>query len=138
VQKLSLGSIHANQWEVTYVNHLPRNSLWTSPANWNEIFASPVALPHQINRSKLESFSGQWHYTIGDSEGRLHIEILHGREEMVVSPPTELLIFKLTARGPIPAVGGWHAGLEVGHKAVVESFKDLTSDAARNYWEEKI
>jgi uncharacterized protein (TIGR04255 family) len=137
VQKLKLGELRTNQWEVTYVNHLPKNSLWTGPASWNEIFASPVALPYQINRSKLESFSGQWHYAIGDNEGRLHVEILHGREELTVAPPAELLIFKLTARGPIPKTGGWNAGLEIGHRAIVESFKDLTSDAARNFWEEK-
>ena len=34
VREMRLGDLRLNQWEVTYVNHLPKGTVWNSPADW--------------------------------------------------------------------------------------------------------
>jgi uncharacterized protein (TIGR04255 family) len=134
------GDFRPNQWEITYVNHLPAGTVWNTPGDWNRVFASSVALPVALPGLKVETFSGDWHYEIEPERGRLHIELQHGREEPEGREPREVLIFKLTSRGPvIPDRDGFDvmSGLDIGHNTIVNSFARLTSAAARAVWEER-
>lgn len=140
LESRGIGSLRPNQWEVTYVNHLPRGTVWQQPADWNKVFSTAVAMPSVLPESNIESFSGQWHYEIGQQRGRLHVELQHGREDETQGrEPKELLIFKLTARGPAAEDQegwDWSNGLELGHRTIVKAFKELTSDEARKAWEQ--
>jgi len=130
-------SLHANQWEIAYVNQLPVGTVWKTPSDWNEVFASPIALPTQLPNSRLEGFDCEWRYEIGSQRGRLRIELRHGREER--DPSRELLVFNLMTRGRVdPDRDGWDlaSGLDLGHDTIVNSFTQLTSDRARRIWEE--
>lgn len=134
-----VGEPRLNQWEVTYVNHLPIGTVWNTPNDWNRVFSSQVSLPVRVQNSELESFSGQWHYVIGQNRGRLHVELRLGWEDLQNAPAREILIFKLTARGPTrPEVdGSLESGLDLGHDTIVNSFKQLTSAEARKVWEQQ-
>jgi len=123
------------QWEVTYVNHLPRGSVWESPEDWPRLFRrSQFVLSTDSPKPKFESFNGSWHFEIEPKQGRLHVEVQHGK----TAPPEsrELIALKLTARGPINEKGGnsLDAGLNLGHAIIVQSFADLTSDEAHKVW----
>lgn len=134
--KRKLGDLRLNQWEVTYVNHIPRGSLWNEPRDWVEIFPTLTPLPSQTSRVELESLIGEWHYTIKQRLGRLHINIAHGMQQK----PTEreIIVLNLTARGPLPSNDGtvatYEDGFRVGHESIVISFKELTSEKAHNFW----
>jgi uncharacterized protein (TIGR04255 family) len=136
INRRNLGEIEVVQWEVTYVNHLPQGSVWTSPANWNDAFVSPIVLPSQVPAGIIESFSGKWDYIIAPERGRLHVEVHHAR----ANPDTaqEILALQLTARGIVDRSKGWDlsSGLDLGHNCVVQSFTALTSDRAHKTWEE--
>lgn len=136
VESESLGDLKLNQWEITYVNHLPKGTVWETPSDWQRVFRGGVgvALP-TTEQTVFESMSGEWHYEISPRRGRLHIELQHGRRGSANGE--ELLILKLTARGPLDSVAnGLQSGLQLGHDTIVGSFHALASDKARAYWKE--
>lgn len=135
VQESELEELRPNQWEITYVNHIPKGALWDSPAEWHRV--SPLLASLRLRESSVtfEEFSGQWHYRIGADEGRLHVSANHGLRKAPVEE--ELLVLNLTARGPIDNERGLDVGhgLCVGHETIVKAFKELTSEEAHLHWE---
>jgi uncharacterized protein (TIGR04255 family) len=133
-----LGDFRANQWEVTYVNHLPRGTVWNSAADWTSVFASSVCLPPRLPRANLEGLSAEWHYALEDNRGRLHVHLQHAWREAKSNERQELLIFKLTARGPVPEGNASDPviGLDFGRSVIVTTFREVASAEARKYWEE--
>jgi uncharacterized protein (TIGR04255 family) len=136
--RYGLGEIKPNQWEVTYVNKIPKGTVWNSPADWPKVFSSDVCFPLKLHQAELENVGGEWHYQIASQRGRLHVEITSARE-LPISDGGEILIFKLTARGPVEPSAGWDlpSGIELGHEVIVKSFVMLTSDKARKFWEQE-
>jgi uncharacterized protein (TIGR04255 family) len=134
VARESIGEFRPNQWEVTYVNHLPKGTVWNFPADWAELFRSPVCFPTGAGSLALESLGGEWHFEIPPKHGRLHIHIQHGRRPGA----DEVLVVTLTARGPTGDAGGigltFDEGIDLGHKTIVSAFKDITSASAHKYW----
>ncbi|NQT38585.1 MAG: TIGR04255 family protein, partial [Planctomycetes bacterium] len=49
----SLGELQPNQWEVTYVNHIPKGSVWNDPHDWVGLFPSLAALPPKASSVRL-------------------------------------------------------------------------------------
>ena len=129
VQAKQLGNVEANQWEVTYVNHLPQGTVWAVPADWARLFPS-IAMPaHAPSNLSLESFGGEWHYVIPGQKGRVHVQLRHG-----LADKEQVLVLTLTARGPVSAEVPLTVGLDVGREAIVRAFKDLTSETAHQFW----
>lgn len=133
VKDQQLGDLRLNQWEVTYVNHIPKGTLWNAPSDVPSVsllFASPPPLPMVVGP---ESLSGAWHFEITPKQGRLHVEIRHGRRTM--PDDKEILIITLTARGPLNAgTLDYHAGLNLGREVIVQGFTALTSEKAHQKW----
>lgn len=123
-----------NQWEVTYVNHIPTGSLWTSPAEWTSIthLLGHARLQHPVGG--LDGFSGAWHFEIEPRRGRLHVEFRNGRTHEPSGK--DVLMMTLTARGPVtPGVQTYHEGLNLGREAIVRNFAALTTERAQQAWE---
>ena len=68
-------------------------------------------------------------------KGRLHIQMVSGRKK-TGKEEEDLLVLKLTARGPIDPQEGptLSDGLDIGHETIVCAFRDLASDEALDYW----
>jgi uncharacterized protein (TIGR04255 family) len=132
----SLGELRPNQWEVTYVNHIPRRTVWNLPEDWVRLLSPLAALPARGPAVCLESFAGEWHYEIEPQRGRLHANLSHGWRKTPIEQ--EVLVLNLTARGPLsPAEEGGLSldqGLCLGHETIVRAFKDFTSEEAHKYW----
>ena len=130
------GELQPSQWEVTYVNYIPRGTVWSTLEEWTTVFRSwpcPAIVPEG---KKLEGFGMHWHFEIDPQRGRLHVEVEHayvGREEK-----KEVLVMKLTARGPVTKdkaiANAVDEGLNLGHDVIVTSFEALTSPRAHEYW----
>lgn len=130
-----IGDFRPNQWEVTYLNHIPKGSVWNTPNDWG--FFRPLGpVPSLQGLIQGESFSGGWHFVIPEQRGRLHVQWQHGRK----SDPgeQEIIVLTLTSRGPL--AGTDHAqqrilnGLDLGRETIVRSFANLMSKAANDYW----
>jgi uncharacterized protein (TIGR04255 family) len=131
-----MGSISPNQWEVTYVNHFPRGTVWEKVEDWSCLLpglAPPAAVSRRVS---FETFNGRWQFEIPMKRGRLHVELSHSQSAGATSQ--EALVLKLTARGPVDRLGepedAWARGLDLGRQAIVLTFKDLSSPAAHRYW----
>ncbi len=96
VDSSGVGDFQPNQWEVTYVNHIPQGSVWTSPDDWASVFRLLVAPPGRPAGTKAESFSGEWHYEIEPHRGRLHVQLKNGWKKD--PKEQEILLFVLTAQ----------------------------------------
>lgn len=131
----NVGTFLPNQWEVTYLNHIPKGTVWNSPEEWN--FFRPLSgLPSIEGVAAGESFQGEWHFAIPDQRGRLHVQWQHAMRSK--SEAAEIIVLTLTARGPIP--GGRSdaeailEGLDLGRETIVRSFRSLMSDTANKFW----
>ena len=126
-----IGSINLNQWEISYVNQIHRGDGWSLPQDWKAISTSLVS-PVNVPGQQLETLECNWHFVIGDALGRVHITANHGRLGSKKGP--EVLTVQLTARGPIGSNGNYHQGFDLGHRHLVLTFDEMTSDAAHKKW----
>jgi len=133
VQNGDLGEINPDVWEVVYVNHIPKGELWQTPNDW------PAILPGLVSQQSLEvastaseGFQGQWVYELTPRRGRLYVEVSPGRTTDKSSD--DLLVLRLTARGPVKEAQSLDDGLNLGHRVIVQSFKNLTSPGAHQHW----
>jgi uncharacterized protein (TIGR04255 family) len=130
-----LGELKVNQWEVTYISHLPRGELWQTPNDWPSIVPSLHLLPHtQWNDLEPEDLGAEWHLVIPDRRGRLHVGLRHGK--VLNGDGPEVMVFNMTARGPVNVDQGmdWAEGLDLGHSAIVTSFASMVSPTALKHW----
>ncbi len=131
-----LSDLHVNQWEVTYVNHILKDTVWTMPSDWPKLFVGLPGMWANPTQVSLESFAGAWHFEIPPKQGRLHVDLKHARS--TEPEGSELLRFTLTARGPASDDGSGamplSEGLDLGRKVVVDTFCDITSADAHKYW----
>jgi uncharacterized protein (TIGR04255 family) len=129
------GPVQPNQWEVTYVNHIPKGTVWNDPSDWGDLLPPLLGCPKGLGNLSLEGLAGNcsWRFEIAPERGRLHVEIQHAR---LGSPAgKEALVIKLTARGPVSNGGmSIDEGLNLGHEIIVTTFRDITSDKAHEYW----
>lgn len=119
------------QWEITYVNEIPKGDLWRTPEDWPSLFSSSFGVPSQSTLANLESFNTNWHFQIPEQRGRLHVRVTHAhRGENTV------LVLTLTARGPVDAESDFtlSKGLDLGRESIVNSFKQITSPKAHQHW----
>jgi len=125
-----------NQWEITYLNHIPQGTVWQTRADLPGLFRAIVVPPAPDAPIALETFGGKWQYEIPPQRGRLHAELAVAQD--FKPTPTELLIFTLTARGPIGLEPDTNAellkGLDLGSDTIVWAFKEFTSKQAHDYW----
>jgi uncharacterized protein (TIGR04255 family) len=133
LRQKALGEFEPNQWELTYIDHIPKETLWQGPDDWPRIFRAWDATPVRVPGIAMESFEAEWHYEIQPNVGRLHIKMARGR----TAKQQDVLVINTTARGPV-RIGDAEAtldhGLELGHQAVRTVFASLTSESAHQYW----
>lgn len=121
-----------NQWEITYVNHIPKGTVWNDPRDWAQLLVGLPGCWSEPSAVRLESIGGTWHFEIPPQRGRLHVDVRHAK--LLQDPPAEVLRLTLTARGPVAEETSLGAGLDLGRIAIVSTFRDITSPAAHQYW----
>lgn len=130
------GDLNLNQWEVTYVNHIPKGTLWDSAKDWTSILPTLCVPALNVPKQEFDNFRGVWALTIDGNKGRLHIEIKHVRVGGLEGP--EVLVIQFTARGPINSDVDLFTGFDIGHEAIVRSFTDMTSEECHKLWERSV
>lgn len=131
-----LGSPSANQWEFSYINHLPQGDLWRTPDDWRGLLPGLYPAASAPDGLRFESMAAEFHFEIAPGRGRLHASCQHGRAGE--GEGDEVIVLQLTARGaigkedPPEAIA---AALELGHRALVRTFVRLASPRALELWE---
>jgi len=132
-----IGDIQPNQWEITYVNHIPCGSVWSNPEDWGFFkLIRPPDISEELAVS--ESFEGNWHFVIPPQKGRLHIHWQHVVGASANGQEEEFIRLVSTARGVIESESSVFEsvtnGLALGRRVIVSSFKELMSNKANQYW----
>lgn len=138
LKKSDFGDLEPNQWEITYVNHIKRGTIWQTPEDLGRVFTRfPMPFTTTDEQIQLANPSGNWRFEIVPKQGRLHVELQHGH--LGSKNGEEAFVLKLTARGPLDQeLPAWEAvkkGLDLGHNAIGDAFCDLTTKEAHQYWE---
>lgn len=126
----NLGEVNRNQWEVVYVNFIPKGDMWQTAADWESIFP---AFKNPVDHLELDSVSSTWQYVIGKNLGRLRIELRHAKTQDD-DKPQEVIRLQLAARGPITEKVTLRAGCDLGHETIVRAFTKMTSSEAHKGW----
>lgn len=77
LDEAKLGTMSLNQWEITYINHIPKGPLWGSPEEWHRIVPE-ILLPisqRDVALTRFENVTGEWHHEIVPQLGRLHVAL---------------------------------------------------------------
>ena len=122
----SLGVIQMNQCEVTYVNHLVAGDLWQGWPEAAKIFSFLGGLSAGLeDGSFVLRFPIAWQ---GEQVGRLVVEI---QPALRATDEKQMYVMNLTARGQ---VGAGTDFLDIGRRAVVMAFAELTTPAMHEVW----
>ena len=127
-----LGALDPNQWEVTYVNHVPRGALWESPEDWPLIVKDAWLPPSRVSTMRFDGMQTEWRFVLDKEVGRLRMSLQHGRSEG--GKGGEVLSLQLVARGPVDADHELLAGMNEGHRSIVTCFAEMTSERAHAAW----
>jgi uncharacterized protein (TIGR04255 family) len=123
VSDQQLGEVTPNQWEVTYVNHLPRGESWDSTRG--HLAALRLDGRPEVEGLETEGADLKLRFRIPPNRGRLHVESVQKPEAVQLT---------LTARGPASSLEEALGGLDMGREVIVTAFKTLTSDEAQVAW----
>lgn len=135
-----LGSVDANQCEVTYVNIIARTDHWSSHSDlskvfrgWSSEFATAVDWPMEAVQARTAHILND---ARGEFVGRLHVAIEPAFAAPVGTSAEPVFRLVLTARGrPLgPGMSGIQAFLDLGHRAVVMSFDKMVTVDMQSAW----
>jgi uncharacterized protein (TIGR04255 family) len=126
-----LGEIKAEQYELTYLNHIPTQSSdfasslegYVKLFRWSDVNPKYLAAP--------TSATASWQFVMPGGAGVMRANLTH-----VKLPPTnDVLVLALACSGsPSPnyTPDQWY---EYAHQMIVRGFADLTTDDAQRKWE---
>ncbi len=132
------GAFQPNQWEITYVNHIPEGTVWSAPSDWGSFFR--LLRPKQADMGFLEQegFTGDWRFVIPEKRGRLHVEWRQGTKKIEGEDEQSIIRLTFTARGPMlegaDQFDAVLAGLDLGRDTIVRSFQEFMSAEASKVW----
>jgi len=129
----STASLELDQWEVVYVNHIPKGDLWTSPNEIPRVLSFLGSTCLDPGSTEFEYATGEWRYEIPSQRGRLYVRLGKTQKDGIPN-----IVLTLTARGPIGKKKdgiSLDEGLELGHQVIQKSFLRLTSEEAQRHWE---
>jgi len=129
-----LGPVRPRQYELTYVNHIPKGKLVSSLLNisvlfpdfsWRADAGRFLACPDGLN----------WRtsFVLPEHRGRLHVAIRSGVRR---DDHETIILLELTARGMagVPDREQMWAWFDMAHEWIVCAFTDLTSPRAHSAW----
>ena len=135
LEETKLGSIEPLQYEMTYVNHIPKGDGLETFNRVGDVFPDFGWRPDESRFLQTrESFTCRTSFTMPDETGRLHATI---RSAVRRDDNLPIILFELTARG-MPndrskeAMWAW---FDLAHEWIVRGFADLTGENMhKNIW----
>ena len=120
VAELKMAHVVARQYELTYINHIPRDQTWTSLDELGHVLPDLSWRP--ANGRDLptpEAIDARFTFQLPNSAGRLHAHVQNG----VLADSRPVLLLDLTARGYLEDRAAWFS---LAHDWIIGAFGDLT------------
>lgn len=134
----NLGTIEPVQYELTYINHIPKGEGWETLRDIGKLFPD---FSWDFHRKRFvpepEAINWRTAFELPEQSGRLHVSI---RSANRLTDSRPLLLLELTARGiekdrSLDAMGFW---FDTARTWIVKSFADMTNDQLqRDFWRRK-
>ena len=71
-----------HSWEITYVDHIPKGTLWDNPSDWPAIFPGLFgSLKCPSGGIEFEGLGGEWRFEIAPQRGRLRLSVQLAKAE---------------------------------------------------------
>jgi uncharacterized protein (TIGR04255 family) len=137
-----LKPVEPNQCELTYINHITPNELWSAHSDLGVVLRSLPADFGQLLDYPTESIQMASAHLLNDDVGqflgRLHITVQSAFRgpKKPNEAQTPVFVLTLTARGRPTAkgIGGVLGFLDIGHRAIVQSFDRVTTPEMHKVW----
>lgn len=128
---LQESALQLNQWEIIYVNHIARGTVWKELSDLPNVFTflrQPVLEGVGISADGL---GGEWRYEIEPKKARLYVRI-----GMTVRKDDEVpcVVLTLASRGPVGNGTSLNEGLRLGHDTITKAFDSFTTAEAKEIW----
>jgi len=133
VTELNLGKLEPRQYELTYVNHIPRGKGWANLSDVERVFPEFKCKTGDHFLPEPENIFWRRTYRFANESGRLHVSL-----RLAVSREVKdrIMVLELTARGF--ANEGMDSWFDMGHEWIVRGFSDLTSRTIQDtIWKRK-
>ena len=131
LKERGLGELAPNLWEVTYIDHIPRGTVWGDFEDLCKVV--PGLLGASRSRYwRFQALGGTWGFQLKERPARLAVTLQTARS--TTDPPNDLLVVRSTARGRLDTLEALSESLNFGRAAVVGTFMDFTSNDAQSYW----
>lgn len=123
-----LGAILPEQFEITYLNHIPAGQVWESLVDIGKVFPDFCWRPAPRVMPSPEIINWRTTFPIPNKLGRLHVSIQSAKRKRDSVP---IIVMDLTARGisrerTIDSMRIW---MNEARELIVKGFVDLTSGA---------
>ena len=137
LQEKSLGEIAADQYELTYLNHIKMGCGWRSFQDIGDVFPDFAWRGKDRFLKPSERFVWQSVFELPNQRGNLHSSI---KTAKMRKDGTQILHFELTARGipndnTEPAMWNW---FDFAREWIVNAFTDLTGAKMHEIWKRKL
>lgn len=132
IQELTLGVMEPDQYELTYVNHIPRGQGWDSLSDIEKVFSEIQCRTGKRFLPEAEDLAWRKTYKLPEQTGRLHVSF-----RLVINKESkeQMMVLNLTARGFGDAMDNW---FDKAHEWIVRGFADLTSETIqKSCWKKK-
>ena len=130
VRDQRIGIIEGDQWEITYVDLMPKGLMWTKVSEIPRLFKGGLLIPADELSMEPDALTAKVNFEIVPKKGRVYVDVQHAYS-LENGGKVEVIRMDTTARGPI--ING-EDGLNVGHSAVSKIFKELMSAEAFKTW----
>jgi uncharacterized protein (TIGR04255 family) len=133
INESNLGTLEPNQYELTYVNHIPRGEGWVNLADIENVFPEFLCKVGERFLPEPENIAWRKIYRLPKDSGRLHVSL---RLAVSRELSNRIMILDLTARGFTPnKMDTW---FDMAHEWIVKGFADLTSQSIQDsVWKKK-
>jgi len=137
VAEQQLGKIQPLQYEMTYINHIPKGDGWEELTDVGNVFPDFNRMPQDDRYLPCpDQLNLRTSFQLPSKQGRLHVVI---RNAQKTDDSLPILLFELTARGipedsSLEAMWQW---FDLAHEWIVNGFTDLTSsDVRKKIWKQ--
>jgi hypothetical protein len=131
-------SIEPLQYEMTYINHIPRGEGWVNLSEIGNIFPD---FSFRLNETRFlpepEGINCRTSFVLPEKVGRLHVVIRNARKRDTGRP---VLLLELTVRGisSDKSPEGMNLWFDVAREWIVRGFADLTGEGVqKSVWKRK-
>ncbi|MCF6159116.1 MAG: TIGR04255 family protein [wastewater metagenome] len=137
--EFNLGDITPIEYELSYINHIPKGEGWNTIDDLSRIFSDFVwvkkaerFLPNPLN------FGWKTEFPLPEKMGRLAITL---KQAIRTEDRVPLFILELNSRGFLDEATNkkdFHKWFDVAHEWIVKGFTDITTPEIHSIWEREV